>query len=1174
MSNKTYYPGYVAQTTGGKYKTFDNKDNIKTASGYAECHVGGKSASLNRPSTIIVNRFNANIPNGAMITKVTVRYKHSKAKYNNKDCNVQAPTISLMNGDSVIRYGNGNKMQRKGQAPTPTATESKIDFNSTIFNLSVINSNNFKVKVDYPTNANDNEGYVRLYYVKVIIEWTTSSYGLNIKHIEGEYNGDRYFITVDISNKKLTKYKPTITLTVEDGFSFVSHYPTPMHDVSYANYTFTRVDATTFRIVPDFSKKAGACTVTLLFDSHFTYATGVGYHDALFNVTESLNNTSKQRYVRVTKDRPVDPSVDPDTSQTTIPPEDSKPENEKIVFVKMTEPTNLALQFTPEEIATWNTSGARKVCYMGFYEDDDFDRTDFTTTDAYVKRYYASTGNWVNLKGLNIKDNDLDEDGNWLDLFKLAETATAYSTPRNITICIYTNNYGQGTLLRKIHIQGYRDDVTNPYFSVLTPSTEELNRLGDGYNYTAQSFLSLTGRSIYLQDKAVKTDTIASGELYTSHGSISDYLDDFVIEFDIKATGDRADLIFASDTNEIAEHYFGVSLNLNLDTLDCVEKDSLGVPLLEDVSSDTYYTVKIVRETDSFKFYVDNTLKTTQTISWVKNYNTLYLFTDVDTGSISLKNLIIDSGSGDSFVRDWNRNFRIGVFNNPIWSNITYTETTDPETGETIQVPTDSTDYTSLTTSQIFSNAEYLSNPPSKVNVFESLECDFIYNSDYPLYILIVGDYTEAGDNMASIKYTEPVIVEAEVSNGYEENGVYPIPINDLVLSDGSSAELTIGALNNASPLIFYNWPLDEDYGTNDEIAIRGLEIRGTIESNTDNIILHASLKNGKQETRQRSLTLDELDNTLTDENQFSIGGIGDLWGFSTLDIINLEDWEAHLTISNILNDTTGGINFRDIQLVIYIENIENQLVKTYIEGQDVSYYGAFLTDLKIPEGLKTDTAYLDINGTDTNDPYRQNIKEKTIEATFDIGDCDIEGSTLSLREFTRLLVNERDQYNKPIPKRIEFSHYPDVYWEYILEDTFDNDLEISTYNVKVKLVIPAGTSYDKNTTKTNDVGHVSGLAHVRPTIQFKPTSTLIAIREDVTEQEFHMSYTEEWLGKVIEIDCDNRIVLLKEDDDDTDGENITNYVDFSSDWFTILGEYQFQTVGCAIMNIQYQERW
>ena len=70
------------------------------------------------------------------------------------------------------------------------------------------------------------------------------------------------------------------------------------------------------------------------------------------------------------------------------------------------------------------------------------------------------------------------------------------------------------------------------------------------------------------------------------------------------------------------------------------------------------------------------------------------------------------------------------------------------------------------------------------------------------------------------------------------------------------------------------------------------------------------------------------------------------------------------------------------------------------------------------------------------------------------------------------------------------------------------------------------------------------------------------------------MSYDSSWIGKVVEIDCKNRVVLLKEDDDDITGEDITEGVDINSDWFSIIREFNFITVSCAIMSVQYRERW
>ena len=82
--------------------------------------------------------------------------------------------------------------------------------------------------------------------------------------------------------------------------------------------------------------------------------------------------------------------------------------------------------------------------------------------------------------------------------------------------------------------------------------------------------------------------------------------------------------------------------------------------------------------------------------------------------------------------------------------------------------------------------------------------------------------------------------------------------------------------------------------------------------------------------------------------------------------------------------------------------------------------YILIIETVKIPERLETDTDFLTIDGTDTNDAYRQNIREKEIELELTLGECDLQTSTDMLRQLAKLLVNEKDSYNRPIPNRIE----------------------------------------------------------------------------------------------------------------------------------------------------------
>ena len=280
------------------------------------------------------------------------------------------------------------------------------------------------------------------------------------------------------------------------------------------------------------------------------------------------------------------------------------------------------------------------------------------------------------------------------------------------------------------------------------------------------------------------------------------------------------------------------------------------------------------------------------------------------------------------------------------------------------------------------------------------------------------------------------------------------------------------------------------------------------------------------------------------------------------------------IEFGNITEDHTSNINLNDLQITFYTETIEHQNIDVYINNENISFYNAFITDLTIPPGLETDVSFLNIDGTDTNDAYRQNIREKTITLECDVGDsCDLETNTTTLRQLIRLFTNDKDKYNRPIPKQIRFSHYPDVYFEYIMKDSPDVDIEINTYHVKFSLVVPSGTSYDLKSTVTANTGYVQGLVGVEPLITVTPTDTTIEISETVSGQKFNMGFTGDWIGKIVELDCEDRIVWLKENEEDTDPTNISRYVDYNSDWFTLKGEYHFETINSIFKTVSYIER-
>jgi len=495
----------------------------------------------------------------------------------------------------------------------------------------------------------------------------------------------------------------------------------------------------------------------------------------------------------------------------------------------------------------------------------------------------------------------------------------------------------------------------------------------------------------------------------------------------------------------------------------------------------------------------------------------------------------------DTNIRDWYKNNRIGVFNGPITN--------------------------STTEEDIFENTTYWSKATGGLNTYENCECEFTYDSQYPLYILMTGDYPEAttyGYDIGTIKYTEPSIIEKAVYNGREKNGTYPVPIEALL--DGEDiATLELAKDQTSQGVVLYSFPVDETISTNDKLAIRGLQVRANIEA-TDNLVIQAQLYSPNGEVGNRSILVDSNDEEIV------IGGLGDLWGFTTLQMTQLELWQLELSVANIITQSDSSILFNNVEIIFYLETVEKQEITIRVDDEDIAYYGAFIETVKIPEGLNTDTSFLSIDGTDTNDAYRQNIREKTITIEFNLSNCELQTSTDMLRQLTKLFVNEKDQYNRPIPKRIQFSHYPNDYFEYIMEEPFDVNTEITDYTIKAQLTVPSGTSYSLYDTVTNTTGNANGLAAVNPIITVRPSDINLQITESNSGQVFNIAYTGDWNDHTVEIDCEDRkVYLIKGEDERID---ISKYADYNSDWFRLDGEYEFSSVNCTILSVIFNERW
>ena len=1019
MSSVTKYAKTISQTTGGKFRSFNNLGNLKnnTDNSWAVSsgNIKGKSSSPNRPSTISLTNFGFSLPVGAEVTKVIVEYRHKKSKVSGAKnvCNIPSPTITLL---GVSGFSG------KGVAPSTAMTTNTKTFKTDKITRTQINSSSFGVKIDYPTNTNNYEGTLSLSYIRIKVEYKTTSYGLSIKKVSGGYNGDDYVVEVAISNKNLTNFSPALTLTAPQGFSFKSgEFASNGHI-----YSLAAANARTVSWNPGLNRNTGTLTAFLRFSTNVTFPTGVNSYTGSFVVSESLLGTTGSHSATITK-----------------------------------KPANLSNE----------TIGDEKTYDYGLVDDEG-------TPDYTVKVRSCSNGigpgkdGSIGMRTVNESNN---EDGT---------TKMTILADKNIKV--------------RVPDSGDYDIVANETL-VISKNVPYYDP-----NEIYESF----------------EDPINQLYFYSDAPCIANI--QFLVEFQSNGS---------DDWETLAEREWNVEFVFTEEAISSFDTPFLAMMNLSEE--------EINRLGDKFSYIVQSFMK---------------------------------RSTEDTYHPDWFRNCRIGVFNNAILENVT--TTTETVDGETVETVTDSTDYENLTIDEIFENAEYWSDGKAGLNTQENVECEFVYNKNYPVYILITGDYMELDDygyDMGTIKFTEPCIIESDVYQEREPNGNYPVSIIE-VITDGT-AELNVESFEMSSPVILYDFPLDEGFGTTEELGIRGIIVSGTIEQ-SDELTINAKLKSPDGIIGQRSIVVNESDTTIDSTNEFMIGGLGDLWGFNTLELVNLEEWEVELTVDNNLRDDASNINFGNVQVAFYVETIEKQRINIKVEGEDLSFYGAFTQDVKIQEGLETDTDFLNIRGTDTNDATNQDIREKEIEIELSVYDCDLQTSTDMLRQLTKLLLNERDRYNTPIPKIIEFSHCPDIYFKYLILKPFDTENENGEYNVKAKLTIPDGTAYSKKATITGGDGFVQGVASITPVITFKPQSDTIEIVETVSGQRFNMTYNDNWQNKIVELDCGGQTALLKTNEDDSSPTDISNACDFNVDWFVLHGEYHFEITGGVIRTVTFNERW
>lgn len=493
---------------------------------------------------------------------------------------------------------------------------------------------------------------------------------------------------------------------------------------------------------------------------------------------------------------------------------------------------------------------------------------------------------------------------------------------------------------------------------------------------------------------------------------------------------------------------------------------------------------------------------------------------------------------------DYAYNFKMGFFNSPL-----------PENEE---------DFTEeyMLANSIFSDSSIEANTLTK----KSLE--FVFDENNPLIIIFTGEYLELNHvENVSVEFTDPILAETAFYTGIEEPGLFPTPLKSLIENE-NFAVTNLESLKETNRIRIYDYQMG-GLETRDNIVIQGLKVNFNVNTNNDcSLLLKVITPNGA--VGERSLNINE------GTEEISIGGKFDLFGLKFEDYQDLDYLELELTELNpFYHDTYLEIN--NVYLSFYYMTIPEYAIRAYVNGVDCRYYNMFITNVKIPAATDNNVKYINVNGTDSNMPYRSNIKEKEIKIEFSVLGCDLEETSLFLERIGNLFRNKRNEFNKPEPNTVEFSHYPNRVWEFILEDAIDAEAEISDYSGDINLIIPSGTSRSKEALVTNAQGTNQGIGKVTPIVQAIPLSDTVTITETVTGQ--NMIIRDENLSKAetIIIDCENRSVqkVMKVEDGKLNYTDITNKIDFNSKWFLLEGEYRFSGGESAnIQSVKFYERW
>lgn len=506
---------------------------------------------------------------------------------------------------------------------------------------------------------------------------------------------------------------------------------------------------------------------------------------------------------------------------------------------------------------------------------------------------------------------------------------------------------------------------------------------------------------------------------------------------------------------------------------------------------------------------------------------------------------IIDESSIN--LTDWRNNVRVGIYNS-------YEAFTD----EMIGYPDDFMLFVQW--------ADKIS-----TKKYTEYYLDFKYDAEYPLYLVFSHDY--AGNPLYDkihFEFSQPILVEKQYWGTIDYFKKYPVPVKALC-NNTDYGVVTLSKLTDTAPVICYDWNGIEPFKDTD-VAIRGIIL--TMEYNvSEDVELQVTISaDGHNDVKgYRNITLKKGSGTAT------LGGRFNLFGLTPHQLRGkVQQLTAEVVINNPYGNTSR-VEIRNLRLNLNYIEIPETPYGFSIDGERGEEYGIWFTNMKKYNlGTKNEIEEYNVTGTDKTIVNRMNIKPKEIEIQLAIDECELKDA-LELADdvIAKLFTNRRNILtNKPYERWIIFDHMPYKRYYWIRKDEIDDEVgEDGVYYATITLYISRGTAEVIPVVQTGSAGETEGLVSVEPLIHLlSNVDGQLQLTEAVTEQNMLIKSDYIKKGARITVDNENRKVGVIPAGSDT-LRLITNDVDFSTTWFKVRGEYQFQSSTAVITDVRYHDR-